>query len=97
VRIPSGNTASYVPGTRMRNFTYQGSDTVLHLGNDLEIADDLWLTTGLAAIYTRRESAVTYPQSGGKTSMRSGSSFKLTMIRQSGRKVSGSRCLRSQR
>jgi iron complex outermembrane receptor protein len=69
VRIPSGNTASYVPGTRMRNFTYQGSDTVLHFGNDLEIADDLWLTTGLAAIYTRRESAVTYPQSGGKTSM----------------------------
>jgi iron complex outermembrane receptor protein len=69
VRIPTGNTASYAPGTRMRNFTYQGSDTVLHFGNDLEIADDLWLTTGLAAIYTRRESAVTYPQSGGKTSM----------------------------
>ncbi|WP_027613007.1 TonB-dependent receptor [Pseudomonas sp. URIL14HWK12:I6] len=69
VRIPSGNTAAYAPGTRMRNFTYQGSDTVLHVGNDLEIADDLWLTTGLAAIYTRRESAVTYPQSGGKTSL----------------------------
>lgn len=70
VRIPTApNTVSYVPGTRMRNFTYQGSDTVLHFGNDLEIADDLWLTTGLAAIYTRRESAVTYPQSGGKTSM----------------------------
>ena len=69
VRIPTGNTAAYVPGTRMRNFTYQGSDTVMHFGNDLEIADDLWLTTGLAAIYTRRESAVTYPQSGGKTSM----------------------------
>jgi iron complex outermembrane receptor protein len=69
VRIPSGNTAAYAPGTRMRNFTYQGSDTVLHVGNDLEIADDLWLTTGLAALYTRRESAVTYPQNGGKTSM----------------------------
>ncbi|MGC5703354.1 TonB-dependent receptor [Pseudomonas sp. NFXW11] len=69
VRIPSGNTAGYAPGTRIRNFTYQGSDTVLHLGNDLEIADDLWLTTGLAAIYTRRESAVTYPEGGGKTSL----------------------------
>ena len=69
VRIPTGNTAHYAPGTRMRNFTYQGSDTVLHVGNDLEIADDLWLTTGLAAIYTRRESAVTYPEGGGKTSM----------------------------
>ena len=69
VRIPTGNTANYAPGTRIRNFTYQGSDTVLHVGNDLEIADDLWLTTGLAAIYTRRESAVTYPEGGGKTSL----------------------------
>lgn len=69
VRIPTGNTARYTPGTPIRNFTYQGSDTVLHMGNDLEIADDLWLTTGLAAIYTRRESAVTYPQGGGKTSL----------------------------
>ncbi|WP_265533908.1 TonB-dependent receptor family protein [Pseudomonas saponiphila] len=69
VRIPTGNTKTYAPGTRMRNFTYQGSDTVLHVGNDLEIADDLWLTTGLAAIYTRRESAVTYPEGGGKTSL----------------------------
>ncbi|MGE8353274.1 MAG: TonB-dependent receptor family protein [Pseudomonas protegens] len=69
VRIPAGNTAGYAPGTRIRNFTYQGSDTVLHVGNDLEIADDLWLTTGLAAIYTRRESAVTYPEGGGKTSL----------------------------
>lgn len=69
VRIPTGNTAGYAPGTLIRNFTYQGSDTVLHAGNDLEIADDLWLTTGLAAIYTRRESDVTYPQAGGKTSL----------------------------
>jgi iron complex outermembrane receptor protein len=69
VRIPTGNTAGYAPGTLIRNFTYQGSDTVLHVGNDLEIADDLWLTTGLAAVYTRRESAVTYPQEGGKTSL----------------------------
>lgn len=69
VRIPTGNTANYAPGTRIRNFTYQGSDTVLHFGNDLEMADDLWLTTGLAAIYTRRESAVTYPEGGGKTSL----------------------------
>lgn len=69
VRIPTGNTVGYAPGTPIRNFTYQGSDTVLHMGNDLEIADDLWLTTGLAAIYTRRESAVTFPEGGGKTSL----------------------------
>ncbi|MCK1791086.1 TonB-dependent receptor family protein [Pseudomonas violetae] len=69
VRIPTGNTGGYAPGTAMRNFTYQGSDSVLHAGNDLQIADDLWLTTGVAAIYTRRESAVTYPDGGGKTSL----------------------------
>ncbi len=69
VRIPTGNTARYAPGTRIRDFTYQGSDTVLHVGNDLQLADDLWLTTGLAALYTRRESAVTYPDDGGKTSL----------------------------
>ncbi|TLP54414.1 MULTISPECIES: TonB-dependent receptor family protein [Pseudomonas] len=62
-----------VVGERSRDFTYQGSDTVLHAGNDLELIPDLWLTTGLAAIYTRRESAVTYseltyPASGGKVS-----------------------------
>jgi len=44
VRIPVNKTANYAPGTRIRNFTYQGSDSVLHLGNDLEIADDLWLS-----------------------------------------------------
>ena len=56
-------------GARTRDFTYQGSDTVLHVGNDLELVPDLWLTTGLAMIYTRRESAVTYPAEGGKVSM----------------------------
>lgn len=58
-----------VSGARTRDFTYQGSDTVLHVGNDLELAPDLWLTTGLAMIYTRRESDVTYPAEGGKVSM----------------------------
>lgn len=48
-------------GERTRDFTYQGSDTVLHVGNDLELVPNLWLSTGLAMIYTRRESDVTYP------------------------------------
>lgn len=56
-------------GARSRDFTYQGSDTVVHFGNDLELVPDLWLTSGLAMIYTRRESAVTYPAEGGKVSM----------------------------
>ncbi|WP_162873762.1 TonB-dependent receptor domain-containing protein, partial [Pseudomonas viridiflava] len=61
VRIPAGNTASYTPGTRTRDYSYLGSDSVLQLSNDLELVPDLWLTTGVAAIYTRRETSVTYP------------------------------------
>ncbi|MCO7564405.1 TonB-dependent receptor [Pseudomonas sp. S 311-6] len=57
-----------VIGERTRDFSYQGSDTVLHVGNDLELVPNLWLTTGLAMIYTRRESDVTYPTAGGKVS-----------------------------
>lgn len=68
VRIPVGNTAGYAPGTKIRDFSYQGSDTVLHASNDLELIPDLWLTTGMALIYTRRESDVSYPDSGGKVS-----------------------------
>ncbi|AIL62610.1 TonB-dependent receptor family protein [Pseudomonas alkylphenolica] len=55
-------------GTRTRDFSYQGSDSVVHVGNELELIPDLWLTSGLAMIYTRRESAVTYPENGGKVS-----------------------------
>ncbi len=62
VRTPAGNTAGYAPGTKTRDYSYLGSDTVLHVGNDLELVPDLWLTTGLAAIYTRRETRVTYPE-----------------------------------
>ena len=68
VRIPAGNTSGYAPGTKIRDFSYQGSDTVLHANNDLELVPDLWLTTGMALIYTRRESDVSYPDSGGKVS-----------------------------
>lgn len=55
-------------GKRKRDFSYQGSDSVVHIGNELELAPDLWLISGLAIIYTRRESAVTYPIGGGKVS-----------------------------
>ncbi|MNJ30468.1 ferrichrome outer membrane transporter [compost metagenome] len=71
--LPNSGASQYarvngVLGAKTRDFTYQGSDTVLHLGNELELIPDLWLSTGLAMIYTRRESAVTYPESGGKVS-----------------------------
>ncbi|WP_438284387.1 TonB-dependent receptor family protein [Pseudomonas alabamensis] len=68
VRVPEAGNGFRPIGTRTRDFSYQGSDTVLHLSNDLELAPDLWLTSGLAAIYTRRESAVSYPRDGGKVS-----------------------------
>lgn len=62
VRVPTGTTATFTPGTKTRDYSYLGSDTVLHVSNDLELLPDLWLTTGLAAIYTRRETEVTYPE-----------------------------------
>ena len=64
VQVPGGNPV----GTRSRDFSYQGSDSVVHIANELELVPDLWLTTGLAMIYTRRESAVSYPANGGKVS-----------------------------
>ncbi|MFV3283154.1 TonB-dependent receptor family protein [Pseudomonas sp. NY15356] len=71
--LPNSGASQFVRdgdtfGPRSRDFSYQGSDTVFHLGNDLELMPDLWLTTGLAMIYTRRESDVTYPANGGKVS-----------------------------
>ncbi|PRA20854.1 TonB-dependent receptor family protein [Pseudomonas poae] len=65
VRVYAGNAA---PGTKTRDYSYLGSDTVLHIGNDLELVPDLWLTTGLAAIYTRRETEVSYPETDAKVS-----------------------------
>ncbi|MDO7929242.1 TonB-dependent receptor [Pseudomonas sp. KFB-139] len=62
VRIPTGNTAGFAVGNKTRDYSYLGSDTALHLSNDLELVPDLWLTTGIAAIYTRRETEVTYPE-----------------------------------
>ena len=76
--LPNSGASQYsrvndIVGDKTRDFSYQGSDTVLHIGNELELIPDLWLTTGLTAIYTRRESTVTYSQvtsgPGGKVSM----------------------------
>ncbi|MEH6492342.1 TonB-dependent receptor family protein [Halopseudomonas sp.] len=52
----------YPVGTLMRNYTHQGSDNVLHISNELELARNLWLTSGLALIYTEREVEVTWPE-----------------------------------
>lgn len=57
-----------ITGARTRDFSYQGSDNVAHVGNELELLPNLWLTSGLAMIYTRRESEVSFPANGGKVS-----------------------------
>lgn len=51
----------YDAGTISRKYTYRGSDNVIQLSNEAEIQADLWLTTGLAGIYTKRASEVYYP------------------------------------
>lgn len=51
----------YPAGTLMRAYEHLGSDSVLHFSNELELAPDLWLTSGLALIHTRREVQVTWP------------------------------------
>ena len=61
VRIPSGATAALPVGTRIRRARYDGADSILHAGNDLELASKLWLTTGVSAIHTKRYTEVTFP------------------------------------
>ena len=68
VRVPAGNTAGYPVGTKTRDYSYLGSDSVLQLSNELELSPDLWLTTSVAAIYTRRETSVSYPRTDELTS-----------------------------
>lgn len=58
----------YPVGTLMRKYIHQGSDNVLHVSNELELATNLWLTTGLALIYTEREVEVTWPETDQKLS-----------------------------
>jgi len=65
--ITVGGT-TYPAGTLMRAYEHLGSDTVLHIGNELELTPDLWLTSGLALIYTRREVQVTWPATDDKLS-----------------------------
>lgn len=56
----------YPAGTLMRAYEHLGSDSVLHFSNELQLAPDLWLTSGLALIHTRREVQVTWPANDDK-------------------------------
>jgi iron complex outermembrane receptor protein len=61
VRRSTGNNAGVPVGTVYRHAEYGGSDTVLHAGNDLELAPSFWLSSGLSAIHTERSTQVTFP------------------------------------
>ena len=63
-----GTAANYPAGTLMRAYEHLGSDNVLHVGNELALTDDLWLTSGLALIYTRRQVEVTWPATDDRLS-----------------------------
>lgn len=63
-----GTTITYPAGTLMRDYEHLGSDNVLHFSNDTELMPDLWLTSGLALIHTRREAEVTWPATGDRLS-----------------------------
>ena len=62
------NGTTYPAGTLMRDYEHLGSDNVLHIGNELELVPDLWLTSGLALIHTRREVEVTWPATDDRLS-----------------------------
>ena len=62
------NGTTYPAGTLMRDYEHLGSDNVLHFSNDTELMPDLWLTSGLALIYTRREAEVTWPATDDRLS-----------------------------
>lgn len=61
VRIPSGPTARLPIGTLVRHAVYDGSDNVLHIGNETALTPSLDLSTGLSIINIARSTAVTFP------------------------------------
>ncbi|MEN5264335.1 TonB-dependent receptor [Stenotrophomonas sp. TWI587] len=60
----------YAAGTHTRDFEHHGTDSVLHVGNDLALSETLRLQTGMALIHTRRDVQVTWPATVEKLSER---------------------------
>ena len=52
----------YPAGTHTRDFSHHGTDSTLHLSNELQLSDALRVQTGLALVQTRREVEVTWPR-----------------------------------
>ncbi|WP_313217424.1 TonB-dependent receptor [Stenotrophomonas sp.] len=61
----------YPAGTHTRDFSHHGTDSTLHVANDLVLTDTLRLQTGLALIQTRRDVQVTWPSTPGRLNERS--------------------------
>lgn len=58
---PNITTGPNAFDTLVKKVNYDGSsDTVFRLGNDMEVAQDLWLTTGLALVSIRRATEFEY-------------------------------------
>lgn len=60
----------YAAGTHTRDVEHYGTDSVLHIGNDLALTDTLHLQTGMALIHTRRDVQVTWPATPERLSER---------------------------
>lgn len=56
----------YAAGTQTRRFSHYGTDTTVHVDNTLSLHPQLDLHSSLAAINTRREVQVRWPQSDGR-------------------------------
>ena len=58
----------YPANTVTRRYTYRGSDNVLQFDQETAFNDQFKLDLGLAAVYTHRESEVTYPEASPEVS-----------------------------
>ena len=52
----------YPAGTHTRDFSHHGTDSTLHVSNELQVSDALRVQTGLALVQTRRTVEVTWPR-----------------------------------
>ncbi|MDH4764056.1 TonB-dependent receptor [Pseudomonas sp. CBMAI 2609] len=59
---------SQTTGAKLQETNYTGSrDTVFALGNDLQLADDLWLTTGVSLVNIKRKAEIESTTSVNRT------------------------------
>lgn len=61
VRIPSGTTAALAKGTTLTKDHLDGTNSVFHASEDIELFQNFWVTPGLSAAYTTRSEKQTDP------------------------------------